>query len=436
MDAELIELSSLGAENVLDQLTAQTTEKFGGGFELLMNSDTKAKSDNKTGFDDIQNLENELNNLVMDDNQNISSSSSSVRFADSIPSPSPLPEVNTTWDGYTKVASSHQYQEPKTISMNNISGSSSSSNSSNNSSSQPLTKEDILREKFKFLRKLEALEGKGITLTKKYSMDSPLAEMQGEYEMIMEEKSKQNSVKFQSNMLMAVINGVEFLNGKFDPFDIKLDGWSEQINENLQDYDDVFGELHEKYKNKATLAPEVKLMFQLAGSALMVHMTNTMFKSSMPAMDDILRQNPDLMQQFQNAAVKSMSDNSPGFAGFMNNVAAPQQRNNNNTFDNDFQEGYRPGNNNFQKQQPRPDMKGPGQDISDLLSGLKTRTIHVEERNPPQSSSSSSLPASFSLPNSNNNSSISLSDAKELTGEIKKSRRRNRSDKNTVSLDL
>jgi hypothetical protein len=432
MDAELIELSSLGAENVLDQLTAQTTEKFGGGIELLMNSDTKAKSDNKTGFDDIQNLENELNNLVMDDNQNISSSSS-VRFADSIPSPSPLPEVNTTWDGYTKVASTHQYQEPKTISMNN--SSSSSSSNSSNSSSQPLTKEDILREKFKFLRKLEALEGKGITLTKKYSMDSPLAEMQGEYEMIMEEKSKQNSVKFQSNMLMAVINGVEFLNGKFDPFDIKLDGWSEQINENLQDYDDVFGELHEKYKNKATLAPEVKLMFQLAGSALMVHMTNTMFKSSMPAMDDILRQNPDLMQQFQNAAVKSMSDNSPGFAGFMNNVAAPQQRN--NTFDNDFQEGYRPGNNNnnFPK---RPEMKGPGQDISDLLSGLKTRTIHVEERNPPppSSSSSSSLPASFSLPNSNNNSSISLSDAKELTGEIKKSRRRNRSDKNTVSLDL
>jgi hypothetical protein len=429
MDAELIELSSLGAENVLDQLTAQTTEKFGGGIELLMNSDTKAKSDNKTGFDDIQNLENELNNLVMDDNQNISSSSS-VRFADSIPSPSPLPEVNTTWDGYTKVASTHQYQEPKTISMNN---SSSSSSNSSNSSSQPLTKEDILREKFKFLRKLEALEGKGITLTKKYSMDSPLAEMQGEYEMIMEEKSKQNSVKFQSNMLMAVINGVEFLNGKFDPFDIKLDGWSEQINENLQDYDDVFGELHEKYKNKATLAPEVKLMFQLAGSALMVHMTNTMFKSSMPAMDDILRQNPDLMQQFQNAAVKSMSDNSPGFAGFMNNVAAPQQRN--NTFDNDFQEGYRPGNNNnnFPK---RPEMKGPGQDISDLLSGLKTRTIHVEERNPPPPSSSSSLPASFSLPNSNNNSSISLSDAKELTGEIKKSRRRNRSDKNTVSLDL
>jgi hypothetical protein len=54
-------------------------------------------------------------------------------------------------------------------------------------------------------------------------------------------------------MLMAVINGIEFLNGRFDPFDIKLDGWSEQVNENITDYDDIFGELYEKYKSKASM---------------------------------------------------------------------------------------------------------------------------------------------------------------------------------------
>ena len=36
-------------------------------------------------------------------------------------------------------------------------------------------------------------------------------------------------------MLMACITGIEFLNNKFDPFDIKLDGWSEQIHENIDD---------------------------------------------------------------------------------------------------------------------------------------------------------------------------------------------------------
>ena len=41
----------------------------------------------------------------------------------------------------------------------------------------------------------EALEKKGVELSKKYNMDSSLQEMMGEYETIMEEKAKQNSVK-------------------------------------------------------------------------------------------------------------------------------------------------------------------------------------------------------------------------------------------------
>ena len=40
-------------------------------------------------------------------------------------------------------------------------------------------------------------------------------------------------------MLMACITGVEFLNGKFDPFNIKLDGWSESMNEGINDYDEL-----------------------------------------------------------------------------------------------------------------------------------------------------------------------------------------------------
>ena len=182
-----------------------------------------------------------------------------------------------------------------------------------------MTKEELVREKFKFLRRLEDLERKGANLTKKYTMDSPLQELQGEYEMIIAEREKANSVKFQAKMLMACVTGLEFLNSKFDPFDLKMDGWGEQVNENISDYDEIFQELHEKYKSKAKLAPELKLLFQLGGSAIMVHMTNTMFKSALPGMDDIMKQNPELMQQFTQAAVNSMGDNNPGFGSFMNN---------------------------------------------------------------------------------------------------------------------
>ena len=107
-------------------------------------------------------------------------------------------------------------------------------------------------------------------------------------------------------MLMACITGVEFLNGKFDPFNIKLDGWSESMNEGINDYDEIFEELHEKYRGgRADMAPEIKLMLMVGGSAFMFHLTNTMFKTSLPGMDDILKQNPELMQQFAKAAVNT-----------------------------------------------------------------------------------------------------------------------------------
>ena len=171
----------------------------------------------------------------------------------------------------------------------------------------PKSKEEILKEKFEYLRKLKHWKRRNYPI-KKYTMDSNYYEMKGEYDLIISEKEKSNSVKFQGKMLMAAITGIEFLNNRFDPFDVKLDGWSEQLNENIDDYDEIFGELHEKYQSKAKMAPELKLLFQLAGSAIMVHMTNTMFKSSMPGMDDIMRQNPELMQQFTQAA--NQMDNS------------------------------------------------------------------------------------------------------------------------------
>ncbi len=111
---------------------------------------------------------------------------------------------------------------------------------------------------------------------------------------------------------MAAITGLEFLNNKFDPFDIKLDGWSESVNEGINDYDEVFEELAEKYGGQSEVAPEIKLLMMLGGSAFMFHLTNTLFKTSIPGMDDIMKQNPDLMKQFAKAAVGSIGqENKP-----------------------------------------------------------------------------------------------------------------------------
>jgi len=487
MDNDIIDISTDFDElsnfnnNINNNFTSKSN--FGGGIELLMN-DKKSNNHGMTSdidIEDLNNLENELNNLANETSSPISNSyesglfgiksfsddKPSVRFDDINIESTNLGQstANTasdskTWDGYGK--------------FNNI-----PINPDQRMSSEPkLSKEETLREKFKYLRKLEALEKKGVELTKKYNMDSSLLEMQGEYEMIMEEKTKQNSVKFQGNMMMALINGIEFLNNRFDPFDVKLDGWGEQINENIGDYDEIFGELYEKYKSKASMAPELKLLFQLGGSAMMVHMTNTMFKSAMPGMDDILRQNPDLMRQFQNAAVNSMAGSNPGFSGFMNNIMnqngepqvptgrgppppmatqgsfPPPNRGGNNMGQmnvgrpdismargNNFNDGISIKESNFgipgfespqpaQKSSRRPDMKGPS-DITEILSGLKTKTIDI--------ALSPQLRNNDIVEDPNNNSTISIDDLKSIQSDAnipKRSRRRPKSDKNTVSLDI
>jgi hypothetical protein len=467
--SDIIEISELDLNDNFDSWSAPKSSNFGSGIELLMNDKVKDshKPTSDIDLDDLNNLENELNDLAGDDVPYSSfkpksdlfgggdDEKPSVRFSESKTTgqnTAGTASDSKTWDGYGK--------------FNNI-----PINPDKHVPSQPqMTKEETLREKFKFLRKLEALEKKGVELSKKYNMESSLQEMMGEYETIMEEKTRLNSVKFQGNMLMAVINGIEFLNNRFDPFDIKLDGWSEQINENINDYDDIFGELYEKYKSKATMAPELKLLFQLGGSAMMVHMTNTMFKSAMPGMDDILRQNPDLMRSFQNAAVNTMAGTNPGFSGFMTNMMNPEpqvpsgrgppaplatqgpnsapppvNRGGNNSFAN--RPDLSMGRNNFaddgisisenygstndqersSRRPQRPEMKGPS-DISDILSGLKTKTINIQEARPQTSNI-----------NNNDSSTISISDLKDLQSDgnlPKKSRRKQKSASNTISLDI
>lgn len=453
------------------------------GIELLMN-EKKKKSPSAAGSSNLASLEEELNNLsnstskmepklnksdlfntdkinttgsIKLNTETLGSSSSNskpLQFnvkdnktgTESAPiagSTSTFKKVDKTWDGYSKFNDVPISDQTKPI-----------------KETPTMSPEELLKEKFNYLKKLEALQKRGVKLSKKYTMESNFMEMKGEYESLIAEKEKSNSVKFQGKMLMAAVTGIEFLNNKFDPFDLNLDGWSEQLNENIDEYDEIFAELHNKYKSKAKIAPELKLLFQLGGSAIMVHMTNTMFKSAIPGMDDIMRQNPELMQQFTQAAVNQMGETNPGFGGFMNNVVQPTMPNTNPTFNRQppppsvntqgpnrvapprrnrpdikfsREQDEKDGINIYETNAPvsnepsmkrssgggmmkssihnRPEMKGPT-NVSDLLSGLKKSSLKKEE----------------------NSSTVSIEDLKELqnTNMPVKSKKRN----NTISLDI
>jgi hypothetical protein len=53
------------------------------------------------------------------------------------------------------------------------------------------------------------------------------------------------------------------------------------------------------------MAPELRLFLSLSGSAFMFHLTSRMFKEQpLPDIENVLKSNPELMKQFQNAAAK------------------------------------------------------------------------------------------------------------------------------------
>lgn len=187
-----------------------------------------------------------------------------------------------------------------------------------------MSQEEEKKRKTDLINKLNRLEGKGYSLTKRFSMDNSLEEIQQEYDRLVDAKNLEASLRFQRQCLMGVTTGMEMLNNKFDPFGWELDGWAESIHENIEDFDEVFEELYDKYKGRGNMPPEVKLMMSLVGSGFMFHMSNSFFRNKVPNPENIFKQNPELARQYAAAAAHQAG---PGFGNFMGAaMGVPQQQ--------------------------------------------------------------------------------------------------------------
>lgn len=170
------------------------------------------------------------------------------------------------------------------------------------------------KEKVDYLNKLQRLEQKGFPVGRRFTMDNSLDEIKQEYDRLVDARNLEGSLRFQRQALMGVVTGLEWMNNRFDPFDLNLDGWSESVHENVEDFDDIFEELYDKYKDRGKMPPEARLLFSLAGSGFMVHVSNTFMKQRMPSAGDVLKNNPELARQFAAAAANQAGS---GFGNFM-----------------------------------------------------------------------------------------------------------------------
>jgi len=452
---------------------------FGAGIELLMNDKKRSSSSDNIKLDlgDLDSLEQEMNTLsenannaaaaATDPNTKTIGGMFTGLFGNNDPTPAPAVKIdepsdsllgqatrdsagNTkTWDGYSK--------------MNDIpsSGPTSSSN---------LNDREKRRKKRMMLKKMEDWYAKGqLNNSSNFNVDSPYEDIEDEYETVMEDKRKKDSIKLQGWWFMTFINSIEYGNAAFDPFNLNLDGWGEQVSEDIESYEDIFSELHDKYQG-GKMAPELSLLLRVGFSAAVLNFSNKALSTATPAFNDVIKQSPELMKMFTNATVSSMSQQSPGFE-FANNLMqehgnkphgppppapvktqeqAPPQRPGmtfteaptnrpdiNASRGTMFRESGVDVNNQFQgvneiptqinTPTQRPEMRGPqNSDIDDILSGLKTRTVNIHET-PPAST------------NQGNDSMISISSLNEMQNNNmpkRTNRRKNKSDKNIIALDI
>jgi len=171
---------------------------------------------------------------------------------------------------------------------------------------------DEQTQKFKKMEKyaeLLAIKNIGIKLTKEYSLHSDYEEMCFEVQYWTNFQKKKDAVNLGKNFLMNAVTAIEFMNERYDPFGLKLKGWSDQMQIGMDSYNTVFGELYEKWKGSGRkMEPEIKLILMISASAVSFHASKKMAEQ-LPGLDKVLESNPELLNKLQGVINNSISKN-------------------------------------------------------------------------------------------------------------------------------
>ena len=205
------------------------------GIELLMNNKKRpsdiASLSSHNDFNEpnntriISDSDSDSSDSSSDDNFNLNTNMNNMNINDD-------QGFSTTNDNF----SNEQFNNEQFTMNNNMNENQSINNTSvyQNSYSHRPTEEEINNKKRNLLYQFDRLEKKGVKLPRKYNINSDIDEMQSDYDRIMNDRSADASIKFQRKVLIATVTGIEFMNTKFDPINARLDGWSENVHDNVE----------------------------------------------------------------------------------------------------------------------------------------------------------------------------------------------------------
>lgn len=86
------------------------------------------------------------------------------------------------------------------------------------------------------------------------------------------------SVSVAKTFLLFIIQFIEFVNNRYDPLGLDLDGWSNQLNNELDNHNEILYKILQKYKGNTETEPEIQLLMAIVMSGVTFHFSKTLNK--------------------------------------------------------------------------------------------------------------------------------------------------------------
>jgi hypothetical protein len=142
--------------------------------------------------------------------------------------------------------------------------------------------EDERLEKQGFLIELRRMEARGVSLSRTFTEDDSLAELEFEVAKQNAAISAESSVNFMRETLKIIVNGVEIGNKRLGPF-LSIDGWAESATKDMHKYDHALERIYKRYFRKHQMSPIMEMGWLLVGSMAMWHFKSKFFGVPSPS---------------------------------------------------------------------------------------------------------------------------------------------------------
>ena len=132
--------------------------------------------------------------------------------------------------------------------------------------------------KYDLLMKLaDLVKTNGIQITTDYNMNSNYYDIKREYDYHVRVRGKKRTISTIYSGIICAAKGLEFLNNKFDPFGLNINGFTLNLESSREELLDVLMELYDKYLSTQgkEISPEMQLVFIFIKALVMTMVTNT-----------------------------------------------------------------------------------------------------------------------------------------------------------------